>query len=169
MHKRLVGTLSVVALCFVLAGCVAGSSSTSHTDKTSATPLRGEESPGQTRLQSVAPAASAEDSRSPLPRGGISLARAVQLASQHESNPAFLSAAAGPFARVNAISSLGPGWDPDRLVWAIRFEVTGGPPACPPPQPSGPNQDCAPLGPRTVMVILDYYTGAFIVAGGLVE
>lgn len=116
-------------------------------------------------LPVVAPAAASEASGSPLPPGGISQERAVQLAEEHESNPVFLSAAAGPFAEVNAITSVGSGWDPDRLVWAIRFEVGGGQ-VCAPPQPSGPSQTCALLGPRAVMVILDYYTGDFIIAGG---
>jgi hypothetical protein len=116
-------------------------------------------------LPVVAPAAASETSATPLPPGGISQERAVQLAVEHESNPVFLSAAAGPFAQVNAITNLGPDWDPNRSVWAIRFEVGGGE-VCPPPQPSGPSQQCELLGPRAVMVILDYYTGDFIISGG---
>jgi hypothetical protein len=67
-------------------------------------------------LPIVAPAAPSEANGSPLPPGGISEDRAVQLAEELESNPVFLSAAAGPFAQVNALTNLGPGWDPNRLV-----------------------------------------------------
>ena len=96
----------------------------------------------------------------PLPSGGITEAKAIELSRSHMSATAtFTSASVGTF---RDLAPPGTGFDPsdapDRLVWAVAFaaEVT----------------ICSPVGvcdsprPGVATVYLDFFTGAFVMAGG---
>ena len=98
-------------------------------------------------------------SPTPLPPGGISEERAIELAHGHLSLSTFVSATAGRFSDLNFDPNIGPGFPvaPDALVWAIRF--------------SGEATICSPVGvcasQATIgIVYLDYATGDFLTSGG---
>jgi hypothetical protein len=96
----------------------------------------------------------------PAPSGGISQARAIELARGHSSLTTFVSVSAGPFRDLNIESGIGPGFvvKPDQLVWAVTFQ--------------GDVTICNPLGvcesprPGRSVVYLDYQTGAFLTSEG---
>jgi hypothetical protein len=94
-----------------------------------------------------------------IPLGGISKGEATTLASQQvhsNSPPQFVGASPGLFwfFRGGATDAVGPGYTP---VWAVSYRGTfiG---SCPPPGGHCPPPD------HSEMVILDYRSGAFIMA-----
>jgi hypothetical protein len=98
---------------------------------------------------------------SPLPSGGISKERAIELAGPHSSLATFVSAEAGRFSELSRNSNIGPGAPvkPEQWVWAVTYE--------------GNMTICNPLGsclsprPGTLTIFLDYFTGDFLMSEGL--
>jgi hypothetical protein len=95
---------------------------------------------------------------SPLPSGGISEERAIELARQQGFHT-FVSAVAGTFEQLNIGIGPGAGIAQDRMVWAVTLSGTAAP--CP---PNGAT--CEPPRAGTVTYYFDYYTGAFLASSG---
>ena len=108
----------------------------------------------------ASPPAGATADASPLPAGGISRDRAIELAASHVA-PAmsFVAAAAGPWTTfAQGPTGAAEPSAPDRLVWAVRY--TGEFTIC------SPTGTCLSPRPRTTTVILDFRTGDFLGADG---
>ena len=111
-------------------------------------------------LVTATPMMTAAPIPSPLPSGGISKERAIELAGSHTPFTTLTSAVAGRFRDLNTDPNIGPGYPikPERLVWAVSYQ--------------GDMTICNPLGtcyspsPGTVTVFLDYTTGDFLASEG---
>jgi hypothetical protein len=100
---------------------------------------------------------------SPLPSGGISKERAIELAGPHSSLTTFVSAEAGRFSELNRDANIGPGAPvkPEQWVWAVTYE--GDMTICA-PIPAG---SCLSPRPGSLTIFLDYFTGDFLMSEGL--
>jgi hypothetical protein len=141
--------LLLVVLCAV--GCTAASpgesgAPTRASPESASAPVNG----------STSSSAKTTQPTSPLPSGGISKDRAIDLARGHTSFTMLVAAIAGSFGDLNTDGQIGPGYPikPDHFVWAVEF--------------SGDMTICNPLGvcesprPGTLTVFLDYSTGDFL-------
>ncbi len=113
-----------------------------------------------TAVRSPVASTSPNATGSPLPSGGISEARAIDLARNHSSLATFVSASAGFFRDLNIDPHIGPGYpvSGDQTVWAVTF--TGEETIC------GPDGTCLSPRPGMTTVYLDYLTGDYLSADG---
>ncbi len=98
-----------------------------------------------------------------LPVGGLSRNQAIAIADRQvysEPGKQVRWAVPGPFGlfRDHATDAVSP---PARLVWAVAFSGTFPPPSCGPFNPNGNPPHCPPPD-HTETIILDYFTGQFI-------
>jgi hypothetical protein len=137
-------------LAVLLGGCLIGLGCTVQPASTPTT-IRD----GSSNLLRTSQAQSSGSSLS-VPSGGISEARAIELASRHTSLLTFVSAAAGPFRESNIQPGIGLDYPikPDQLVWAVTY--SGDVTVC------GPIANCFSPRPATIAVFLDYWTGDFL-------
>ena len=151
--KSLLGGFAL-ALALLLAGCVAGTGNPSGSGDALAP--SGADRSGIRCVNAASPAP-----------GGLTCERAIDLASQYVDSTAHLvSANFGPRISVDPQPSNGPPREalssPDRLVWAITYDTSTV--VCAPPAASPLASPCWPQ-PGPLIIILDYYTGAFIFVG----
>jgi hypothetical protein len=119
--------------------------------------------PSTTPVQSPSALLTPSVAPSPLPSGGISKERAIELAGPHGSLTTFASAEAGRFSELNRDANIGPGAPvkPEQWVWAVTYE--GDMTICA-PIPAG---SCLSPRPGSLAIFLDYFTGDFLMSEGL--
>ena len=104
-------------------------------------------------------------STSDLPRGGLTFAGAIAAAEREGRNlSAAVSVESLEAGHVEEFGSLS-GSPPTRWVWSVVLRGTFGPPSCGALPFPGSHAACTPPPPATsARLILDYFTGAFLVA-----
>ncbi len=114
------------------------------------------------RLSSVAPAVQGQAIGSPSPSGGVTKARAVQVALRHTGRTSALFAILRPIGEIVEY----PGdIRPDTLVWVVVLEGTFPPPSCGGVLTVGDEAKPCPPPNHSAVAFIDYTTGRWLMTG----